>query len=459
MDDKTQKGRLEQELRFLKESFEAEVISKEEFEKGRNRIEKKINEMKHLLDEPVKEQHDEEPYIVYGEQIIKEEESAEGQKEELSNTVDVKNEPATEDAKNFTENMSQSNESKEKIEEEIKAEEPKKEVAIEAKKEEKIKLRVIQDDGGLDEHFEHAQVMVDTQEKAESSTLLPPEKPEEDATGQKQESKFFKYAVVFVVLALVVFFSYSFLKNKYEIQEKAVSGVEFVAACSSNEDCKQEGKEGFCLDPATKEAKCEFKEIPKINIMVLNNKRDCFNCDAQRILNILESWFGSINAEEINYNTDKGKALAEEFNASMLPMYILDENIVKQPKFEQFKQIFVKKGSSYVLSGDAAASSFYANRDNIPNKLDLFVIQGDANSIKAEKNLKEFLDNFGNVKFEKQLAGGKLAEEFGIKSFPTFLVNNLVKFSGVHTADTIKSNFCKLNDAQDCNKTLSKSLV
>ena len=34
MDDKTQKERLEQELRFLKESFEAEVISKEEFDKG-----------------------------------------------------------------------------------------------------------------------------------------------------------------------------------------------------------------------------------------------------------------------------------------------------------------------------------------------------------------------------------------------------------------------------------------
>jgi len=32
MDDKTQKERLEQELKFLKESFEAEVISKEEFE-------------------------------------------------------------------------------------------------------------------------------------------------------------------------------------------------------------------------------------------------------------------------------------------------------------------------------------------------------------------------------------------------------------------------------------------
>ena len=34
MEDKTQKERLEQELRFLKESFEAEFISKEKYEKG-----------------------------------------------------------------------------------------------------------------------------------------------------------------------------------------------------------------------------------------------------------------------------------------------------------------------------------------------------------------------------------------------------------------------------------------
>ena len=45
MDDKSQRERLEQELRFLKESFEAEVISKEEFEKGKERIERKLNEI------------------------------------------------------------------------------------------------------------------------------------------------------------------------------------------------------------------------------------------------------------------------------------------------------------------------------------------------------------------------------------------------------------------------------
>ena len=47
MDDgSAQKERLDQELRFLKESFEAEVISREEFEKGKDRIEKRLNELK-----------------------------------------------------------------------------------------------------------------------------------------------------------------------------------------------------------------------------------------------------------------------------------------------------------------------------------------------------------------------------------------------------------------------------
>ena len=45
MDDKSQKERLEQELMFLKESFDAEVISQEEYEKGKQRIERKLKEI------------------------------------------------------------------------------------------------------------------------------------------------------------------------------------------------------------------------------------------------------------------------------------------------------------------------------------------------------------------------------------------------------------------------------
>ena len=397
MEDKTQKERLEQELRFLKESFEAEVISKEEYEKGKERIEKKLKDIK----------------------LAEKEQNGE-------------------DAK------------KETLEKQEKTEETKGTDAT-VKEERKIRLNVIQDETEEHTHFEPMQVKVHETEKIEPV----PETPKIEIKEDKNEGKFFKYAVVFVVLLIIIFFSYSFVKEKRTPKGEQ---TKFTAACNSNEDCKQEGKEGFCINPATQDAKCEFKAA-KSSVVVLNDRKDCFNCDTQRVLGILENWFGAISIKEIDYNTEKGRELAEKFDANVLPMYILDENITKKPGFEQFKQTIVKKDNSYILSEDAAGSAFYFKRDNLPNKLDLFVIPDDKSSISAEKNLKEFLEAFKEAKFEKHTSGDKLTKELGIKSFPAFLVNDRVKFSGVQSAGTIKENFCKLNNLPACEATLSKNLI
>ncbi|MBI2659085.1 hypothetical protein HYX05_03240 [Candidatus Woesearchaeota archaeon] len=391
MDDKTQRERLEQELRFLKESFEADVISKEEYEKGKDRIEKKLKEIKSL-----------EP--------------------------DAKEERKTEEAKKEDANA-----------------------AVSSKEGDRIKLKVIQDEAEEHGHV-HAQAEFYDAEKAEEPAQVPKE-----AIYEKKESNFFKYAAVFIVLALVIFFSYSLFKNKKEIEQKIP--LEFVALCSSDDDCTQEGKEGFCINPAAKDAKCEFKDIPKLNVIVLNDRKSCFNCDTQRVLSILESWLGALNAKEISYSTAEGRNIAEKFGANSLPMYILEENITQKQNFEQFKRVFAKKEGYYLLNENTAGSSFYFKRESIPNRLDLFVIQDDKSSISAETNLKEFLDAFGEVKFGKHLPDDKLTLELGIKAFPTFLINNQVKFSGVQSADTIKENFCKLNKLKECEKSLSKSLV
>jgi len=87
------------------------------------------------------------------------------------------------------------------------------------------------------------------------------------------------------------------------------------------------------------------------------------------------------------------------------------------------------------------------------------VKENDTSSINAEKNLKELLDNFKEVQFEKHSSDSTFAKELGIKTFPTFLVSNQIKFSGVLTAEMIKNNFCKLNKLPECEKSLSKSLV
>ena len=388
MDDKSQKERLEQELRFLKESFEAEVISREEYEKGKDRIEKKLKEIQ-------------------------------GGESEIQGTDEKKHD----EENSLTDDI------------------------VAAREEEKIKLKVFND-----EDTGKGQEQI---QKIENKEIFQESKAE--AEKQKYESRFFRYAVVFVVLAIVIFFSYSLLKSNREAQK--AGDVKFAAACSSDEDCRQEGKEGACLEPGAKNAKCEFKNIEKTNVIVLNDRNNCFNCDTQRVLNILESWFGPINFNEIDYNTLEGKSIAEKFNANVLPAYILDGNITKKPAFGQFKQAFSKKDNFYLLNEDAAGSAFYFKRDNIPKKLDLFVIAGDSASIKSENNLKEFLDNFKDVKFEKHLSNEPLIKDIGIKTFPTFLVNNRVKFSGILTSDAIKNNFCSLNKLKECEKILSRNLV
>ncbi len=380
MDDKTQKERLEQELRFLKESFEAEVISKEEFEKGKNRLEKKLKDI------------------------------GAGKKYTAAEKEETRADPIKEEP---------------------------------AKEPEKIKLKVIQDE----EYFEPIHEVQQKEQAQEMKEPLP----------QKKESKFFKYAIVFIVLTLVVFFSYSFVKGKKYLGENTPQ--KFIAACNSDSDCRQDGKKGACLNAGKKNAKCEFKEYPKTNILVLNDRQNCFNCDTQRVLGILESWFGPISAKEINPGTDEGKNISEKVGAKMLPMYILDENITGNSGFEQFKAAFIKKYNYFVLNDNAAGSSFYIKRENIPNKLDLFIISGDDASARAEKNLKEFLDTFPEVKFEKHFSEDSLVKELGIKNFPAFLVNNKDKFTGIQSAEVIKENFCKINKLPECQKSLSKSLV
>ena len=377
MDDKSQKERLEQELRFLKESFEAEVISREEFEKGKDRIEKKLREI-----------HGEELKIQYPDEKKYDEENP------------------------FTDEI------------------------VAAREGEKIKLKVFNDE----------------ETKKEQGTIQEIEKDE-----PKYESKFFRYAVVFIVLGLVIFFSYTLLKSNKETQK--AGEIKFAAVCSSNDDCRQDGKEGACLEPETKNAKCEFKNIEKTNVIVLNDRNSCFNCDTQRVLGILEKWFGALNAKEIDFKTNDGKSLAEIINSRALPAYILDENITKKAAFGEFKQAFSKKDNSYALNEDAAGSTFYFKRENIPNKIELFVIGGDSASAKAENNLKEFLDNFKDAKFEKHFQNETKAQELGIKTFPAFLVNNKVKFSGMQAAETIKGNYCILNQNENCKKSLSKNLV
>lgn len=359
MTDANHKERLEQELRFLKESYEAEVISREEYEKGSERIERKLKENSEIKSE--------------------------------SNP--------------------------------------------------------------LEEPQEHAEqpMQANAPQKKQIPESGPAETEHEAREARKSGgSNFYVYASVFIILSLGVFFAFVFLKGG-----TTVANVANVPDDKPHEFSQKDAQ-------LKMESNMEIAKVnvsPKIGLVVLNDGKDCFNCDTRRVIDIIEGWLGGLNVREVDFATEEGKALAERINPKLLPVYILDENASGAKGFENFRQAFVRKNSSYVLSDDASGARLYFRRENIPDKIDFFALQKDDSSAKAEKNFREFLREFKGVNFEKHLKDDKLTKELGINTFPAFLVNNRIKITGVNTADAIKKSFCRMNKEESCKKNLSKSLA
>ncbi len=344
MDDKIKKEKLEQELRFLKESYEAEVISKEEFEKGKVRIERKLKE------------------------------------NEL----------------------------------------------ISSKEDGNIKLKVLPDE--------------------EETMIIPPPHPSEDSQPKTGKYDFLPVGkIVWILVIGLVVFGLLFALNSLRDKPMGDASDEIEEREASN---KMDGS-----------IQNEIKQKTPLKLMIINDRKNCFNCDTSRINQILRGWFGQLSAEEFDINQEKGKSLANELEIRMLPVYIFDSSLEKNEAYPKFRKIFSKKDDYYILSDNVSASPFYLERSEIKNRLDFFTIEDDSASKKAEANLQEFLNSFKNITFEKHSSNSDLSKELGIRSFPSFLVNNRIKFNGVLASEGIKENFCAMNRLPECDKELKRSLI
>src|SRR3989338_4124570 len=219
MDDKNGMDKLQQELDFLKESFDAEVISKDEYEKGKERVEQKLKEIN-----------------------------------------------------NHNGNNNGSEGTK---------------TAQEAKELNDAGNDKIEDDSYFEDGNKLSPVPEEKTEIKKAESKIETHFAEDDYKENKKESKLFMYTIVFVVLALGVFFVYSMLDSGITKNTQIKPG----ASCLSDTDCMKENVNSVCINPGTESAKCQAPKIPMTKVTVLNGRNECFNCDTQRILSLLESWF------------------------------------------------------------------------------------------------------------------------------------------------------------------------
>ncbi len=375
-----QKERLEQELRFLKESLDAGIISKEEYEKGRSRVEKKLKEIEEGVEE-------------------------------------VKKEGVVE----------------EKVEEEGTREETKEEVVVEE---------------GMEEKKE--------EEKEEKTETI--EKPVEEKKPSVYFSKKKVYFVALLVAIVILFFIFKGGDNKEAGIEKGMEYKENIealsASCSSDSDCKEEGKIGKCINPGTKEARCEFKDIVSFGVRIINDDK-CKLCDSSWMEEVIIKLFPGARIERIELN--KAGGLIRKYGIEAIPAYIFDSAIENASNFDNFKTALKKKKDAYVLS--SSASNYFFKRKEIKNRLELFYTRDDDEE-KIMKSLNEVLDLFGDkINFTRKIVTNKekerLKETRGITAYPSFIINNRVKFSGYHSAETIKDRFCMYNKIKECDTSLS----
>jgi len=399
--DNEQEERLEQELRFLKESFEAEIITKEEYEKGKERVERKLQE----TEESEEKTEDKGRNIEEKEVNEEPEEKEEPEADENGEYITIKEIPKEE---------------REKIEP----------IAYETSKE--------------------------TEENEEPQEEEQKEIEPEDKEKKKKfriNKKVVWATAILVILALIFIFF-----PKGDMFKKAV----FVPVCIDDKDCKAQGKIGACINPNTKTAVCEFKDDVKVQLTVLDDK-NCASCSTTRMLSVIKQLFPNIETAKIDYNTIEGKKLAADLGIGALPAYIFDESIIDADRYQKIKNALTKEGSKYLLTKTASGADYYFKREKIENKLDLFIIPDMEASIKAENNIQEVLDLFGDkIDFTKHPVTEKrkdeLKQELGITTYPTFLINNQIKFSGVQAADTIKEKFCELNALVECSIVLSQDI-
>ena len=456
--DPLEKEKLERELEFLKESFESNVISEEEYDSARERIR---SWMKQDGQKPKKAE-------TAGKEEPKKKEKAKPQKEAKKEPSPEK--PAKKDDFSdllIAEEPEKGAEPTEKAEEDIDGELLKRIEEEKVSVEEAAKRAEEEDKKSEEIEFETYE---DSEEPKDEEPSLKPQSTfsegdehlkelegyaiqdssGETPAGQKEESQFSSLLLLIIVVGAVFLIAFFFFKASLP---DAGLGTEIplpiVIACSSDKECVQEGMVGECTNPGTEKAKCEYTEAVSTQLTVLNTE-SCFNCGTASTLRFLKELYPGLKPNEIDAGSEEGMALVKNLGINMLPAYIFDSNLSGTENFAKTSQIFTEKGGNYILNDRSSGANFYIERQEIKGRVDLFIEQGHESSNKAAESLEEFRNGFPNAMAFQHGKNGALTRQLGINTFPAFLINNKVKVLGYRLPSALETDYCAMNADDRC---------
>ncbi len=134
-----------------------------------------------------------------------------------------------------------------------------------------------------------------------------------------------------------------------------------------------------------------------VGLTIVNDK-NCILCDTSQIVGVLQSRFemSNLTVTTLDYSSNEGKALLQEFNITGVPAYIFNASIANHGSYGSLSQYLHNMGSSYVLLVQPVK---LVNVVESNNTLSLFVMSWCPYGNLAENATRELLSAIPDLKF------------------------------------------------------------
>jgi len=171
-------------------------------------------------------------------------------------------------------------------------------------------------------------------------------------------------------------------------------------SCYSNANCKKEGFVASCNNPGDLKAECVFTKPNKVSLRVITIK-DCPMCNDKHIISMLKNKFPGIAAEYLYYPDKQAQKLIKDFSIQGLPAYILGKEVENEENFFGIKNDFLSIKDSYMLKSQFSGISYFLNRKEKKQDLDLFFSIFEKDSDQLLAITKEFNPDLHFLAIEK----------------------------------------------------------
>lgn len=164
----------------------------------------------------------------------------------------------------------------------------------------------------------------------------------------------------------------------------------FLPACFMDRNCKRNGQEGTCRNPAEPRASCVFDAVIPIKVTVISSK-DCLGCQPEQAIDSFKRVYPGVTAEYIWYPRDaRAKKLVKDLEIKTLPVYLFDKSVEREKHFEQIRDRLQPVEGYYMLKPEFSGVAFFLQREKKTGAFEVFLNLQDGASAAIFALLGEF---------------------------------------------------------------------